>query len=285
MTLHIPFRYDFFTIWGNGLSYKEEILDVLRNEKYLEILRIELKKVNNMKRFVYKLYACDTVPLEHIRAKLTYLFRAKSEIMVVFVKNYNQKETPAGMGAFRNVQCQYINQIKLKIRNKYNPKHPDKDFHILPLDRGVTHEHVIHASDYEEQVDYFLKMLGYENGLYFLHGDCDELPFSLPYYIKRPKSYMFKTRLLEDLRASILNDNNSDNMVKIAETPHYRSLINNSGEYSKYLEKYKYNLLTPDYSWKQFKKLSECSRDEVKRFDRIVVKQEYNYFFHGFTFS
>lgn len=40
-----PFRYEFFTIWGNGLTHKDEILDILRNEDSLEIIRIESRTV------------------------------------------------------------------------------------------------------------------------------------------------------------------------------------------------------------------------------------------------
>ena len=277
-----PFRYDFFTIWGNGLSYTNEILDILRNEDSLEIIRIEKRTVKNMKKFVLDLYGCDTVPIWHLRAKLKYLFRVKSEILVVFVKNYNPQEIPAGQGAFRKVQCQYINQIKIRIRNQYNPRHADKNFQIKPLDKGVSHEHVIHASDYEEQVDYFLKMLGYKNGIHYLHGDNAKLPFKKPYYLKTPGTYTYKTIMIEKLRASILADSDSTGVVhlmkKIPETPHYRSLNQGTDDYRKYLDKFKYTLLTPDYSWEDFKKLNELDIDRIKSFDRIIVKRESGYY-------
>jgi len=276
-----PFRYDFFTIWGNGLTHKDEILDILRNEDSLKIIWIESRTVKNMKKFVFDLYECDIVPVEHLRAKLKYLFLVKPEAMVVFVKNYNPQEMPAGQGAFRKVQCQYINQIKIKIRNQYNPKHHDNNFQIKPLNEGVTHEHVIHASDYEEQVDYFLKMLGHKNGIHYLHGDNDKLPFEKPYYLKTPETYIYKTIMIEKLRASILDD--SDNrgiihqMTRISETPHYHSLNQGTDDYRKYLKKFKYTKLTPDYSWKNFNKLNELDVNQIKNFDRVIVKNEFDY--------
>lgn len=277
-----PFRYDFFTIWGNALTHKDEILDILRNEDSLKIIRIESRTVKNMKKFIFDLYRCDTVPIEHLRAKLKYLFLVKPEIMVVFVKNYNPQEMQAGQGAFRKVQCQYINQIKIRIRNQYNPRHPDKKFQIKPLNKGVSHEHVIHASDYEEQVDYFLKMLGHKNGIQYLHGDSENLPFQKPYYLKRPETYTYKTIMIEELRASILDDSDGKGVIhhtrKISETPHYHSLNQRTDDYKKYLEKYKYTLLTPDYSWEGFKKLNELDLDQIKKFDRIIVKRESDYY-------
>jgi len=280
--LHRRYRYDFFTIWGNGLSHKDEILDILRNEDSLKIIRIVSRTAKNMQKFVFDLYGCDTVPIWHLRAKLKYLFLVKPEIMVVFVKNYNPQEMPVGMGEFRKVQCQYINQIKIRIRNQYNPRHPDKKFQIKPLDEGVSHEHVIHASDYEDQVDYFLKMLGHKNGIHYLHGDNENLPFEKPYYLKTPESYIYKTIMIEKLRASILDD--SDNrsiihkMTKISETPHYLSLNQGTDDYRNYLEKFKYTLLTPDYSWENFNRLNELNVNQIKRFDRIIVKSESDYY-------
>ncbi len=280
--IHRRFRYDFFTIWGNGLPHKDEILDILRNEDSLKIIRIELRTVKNMKKFIFDLYRCDTVPIWHLRAKLKYLFLVKPEVLLVFVKNYNPQEKPSGQGAFRKVQCQYINQIKIRIRNQYNPKHPDNNFQIKPLNKGVSHEHVIHTSDYEEQVDYFLKMLGYKDGIHYFHGDGDRLPFEKPYYLKTPETYIYKTIMIEKLRASILDDSDGKGVIhrlrKISETPHYRSLNQGPADYRNYLENFKYTLLTVDYSWDKFKKLNELNINQIKQFGRIIVKKEPGYF-------
>ena len=277
-----PFRYDFFTIWGNGLTHKDDILDILRKEDSLKIIRIESRTVKTMKKFIFDLYRCDTVPIWHLRAKLKYLFLVKPEILVVFVKNYNPQEMPAGQGEFRKVQCQYINQIKIRIRNQYNPRHPDKTFQIKPLNKGVSHEHVIHASDYEEQVDYFLKMLGHKNGIRYLHGDGDRLPFEKPYYLKTPETYTYKTIMIETLRASILDDSAGKGLIqhtkKISETPHYRSLNQGTNDYRNYLNNFKYKNLTQDYSWDNFMKLNELDIYKIKTLDRIIVKRESDYY-------
>jgi len=277
-----PYRYDFFTIWGNGLQHAEEILSILRSEKDLEIIRIEFLKVKNMKKFVFDLYACDTFPIEHLRAKLKYLFKVRPEVLIIFVRNYNPLEKPAGAGAFRKVQCQYIIQIKTNIRNQFNPRHPDKDFQILPLGKGISHEHVIHASDYESQVDYFLKMFGHKNGIHYLHGDGDHLPFDKPYYLKLPKSYVYKTIPIEELRASILDDSGSNGVAhqikKVSETPHYQSLKLGTDDYNRYLEKFRYTLLTADYSFDKLKSLDELATDKIRYSDRILVTAESNYY-------
>ena len=280
--LNSPFRYDFFIIWENGLSHKDEILDILRNENDLEIIRIELRTVKNMKKFVFNLYGCDTVPIRHLYVKLKYLFHVQPEIMAVFVKNCNPQEIPAGTGNFRKVQCENINQIKIKIRNQYNPRHPDSNFQIEPLDKGVSHEHVIHASDYEEQVDYFLKMLDHKNGINYLHGDNETLPFKKPYYLETPETYIYKTIRIDKLRASILDESNDGSIdqkiTNIAKTPHYLSLSQGTIDYKNYLDRFKYTLLTQDYSWDKFRRLNELNINLIKKFDRIIVKRELDYY-------
>ena len=117
-----PFRYDFFTIWGNAFEYADEILQILRQEEYLEIIRIESLRVEDITKFVFDLYACDTVPIKHLRAKLRYLFEVPPEILTVFVRNLAPEEAPAGKGAFRKVQCQYINRLKWGMREIFNPR-------------------------------------------------------------------------------------------------------------------------------------------------------------------
>jgi hypothetical protein len=219
--LHRRYRYDFFTIWGNGLKHVQDILSIIRKEPNIEIIRIKSYKIRGMKKFVFKLYGCDPVPVEHLRSKLAYLLKVPNEFVIVFVKNMDPQENYQGDGRFRHIQCNYVNDIKWRIRELYNPKK-----------EGLrTEEHVIHASDYEEQVDYLLKMLGHKNGLMFLHGDGDGLPFSKPYHLKKPDSFTFRTIKLKDLRANILcgSPENSNiplkKTVKIGETPHFLSLI------------------------------------------------------------
>ena len=78
-----------------------------------------------MKDFVYDLYKCDSVPIEHLEKKINYLCNAKPEVLIIFVKNTNPKEKFIGIDKFRKIQCIYINEIKIKIRNQFNPKHSD----------------------------------------------------------------------------------------------------------------------------------------------------------------
>ena len=266
--IHRRSRYDFFTIWGNGLAHADSILDILRSEDCLEIISIEARRVKDMKRFVFDLYACDTVPDSHLRAKLTYLFNARSEVIIVFVRNLAPEETYVGSGAFRHIQCLRINRIKRRIRELYNPR----------ANNVRTEEHVIHASDYEEQVDYVLKLLGYEKGIRYLADESCSLPFRKPHHIPSPQVYTFKTLALEQLRAAVLEGTGArqvrTSLVAIHQTPHYRALQGDPHIYTDYLERFRYTLLKDDYSWEKFARASQLSETQIRAFDPIIVTPE-----------
>jgi len=106
--LKIPYNYAFFVIWENGFKDKDQIIKYLRNEKGIEIIRIEKLVVDNIKEFVLNLYACDSVPLKHLFQKIKYLYKLRPEVLTIFVKNYNYQESVIGEGNFRKTQCKYI---------------------------------------------------------------------------------------------------------------------------------------------------------------------------------
>ena len=50
----IQSRYDFFLIWGHGLKYKDEIVELIANEDNFEIVTMIRHQVENIKTFVKK---------------------------------------------------------------------------------------------------------------------------------------------------------------------------------------------------------------------------------------
>lgn len=259
-------RYDFFIIWGNGLDHTDEILDILRAESTLEILQIEKRHVENMQAFVFQLYACDTVPIEHLRAKLRYLHYVAPEIVLVFVRNLDPQEMPAGAGPFRKVQCQNINRIKWDIRERFNPR----------VDGRRSEEHVIHASDYEEQVDYCLKLLGYKGGIHYLVGDGAGLPFHKPHHIARPSAYTYRTVPMGILRASILQQHITGEVsaqsTPIAETPHFRALQDDPQYYIDYVSRFRYTRLKDNHRWERLLALSQLDTAALGNLAPILVQ-------------
>jgi len=235
-----------------------------------------------MKKFVFGMYACDAVPIEHLQVKLRYLFDVPSEVVIIFVKNLFPQEVLVGKGAFRKVQCQYIKRIKIKIRNRYNPRHPDKTFRIPPLERGVTHEHVIHTSDYEEQVDYVLKLLGHSEGIRLLESNDSDLPFCKPYHLPRPKKYTMRNIALEDVRASIRSRKNTQEIrrlpTKIQDTPHYLALCNGEDVYKDYVQNNRYKYPKDDHNWEKLSRMSKYDEMQISAFDPILVARSKGYY-------
>lgn len=276
------YRYDFFSVWSNGIPIIDEILGILREEPYIEIVNIKHHKIKSLKKFMYDYYGIDPVPVQHLHAKLAYLFRLKPEMINIVVRNFNAQEIPVGEGKYRKTQCQYIVNIKKRIRNEYNPKHADPEFHKPPLNKGVSHEHVVHSSDFEEQTDYCLKLLGYKKGISEFDGDDQGLLFEKPWHIQRPKTYSFKTLPMSSLKAKILYTNNLGRtkkaMVPLERTPHYGAFTTDTSLYGIYLHQYRFRYLGSDYTVENLLKMKSLTPAEIKRLPPILVKAINDYY-------
>jgi len=268
------FQYHYFIIWSNGYDHIDQILDLLRKDEAIEILTIRRHQVRNMRKFVFDLYACDYVPVEHLYAKLKYLFKLKPEVINIFVKNYQPAEIIRGDPPFRKKQCLKMVKVKNTVRNRFNPRQADPNFRLAPLDRGVSHEHVIHASDTEAQTDYYLKLLGYEDGIGYLNEDSEGLPFKKPFHLKRPERYVIKNIPVSSLFANILQRHNGKvgtMLVPIVETPHYRAASGEMAVYQKYLNDYRFQYLNDDYHIEKFNQLLQFSSEELEKLPLVFA--------------
>lgn len=266
-----PSRYGFFLVWGHGLPFFESILETIRSTDTLKILKIEIRPVKNMRKFVMDLYGCDPVPVEHLRSKLAYLFKVPPKIGVILIKNQAPREEYFGRGAFRHIQCAHLKEIKEKIRNQHNPR----------INERRTEDHVVHCSDYEEQVDYFLKLLGHPGGIETLSANQETLPFEFPFHIRSPKSYTYRKLPLSSLRAAILVSRGTEvglELREIANTPHFLSLSRKSTDYHDYLLRFRYHQLTDDHSLDRLIQLGEASEETLLNLPPIIVRAQTGFF-------
>jgi len=224
-------RLDYFLIWGNGLQYTRQIMDIIRRHKDLEIIYITKKSVSDIGKFVQDIYACDTVPFKHLIAKTRYLLRTRPEIIFMLVKNNKAQEKLFGQGQFRHIQCQLIKDVKEEIRNKFNPR----------VNGKRTEEHVIHASDYESQVEHVLKVFGLPPIEFYTRQPNPDL--DVPYHITPFDDYLIKEVDIDNLYANILGAG----VVPITETPHYKYLTGDRSTYQTYYERYFGKQLTEDH--------------------------------------
>jgi len=241
-------RYDYFLIWNNGINNTPEIIAEIRNDNNFEIVLIKKIKTNNISNFINNIYSCDTVPLSHLKIKTKYLLKHGNNMIFILIKNLNPHEQIVGQDNFKHIQCLKINNIKKRIRNKFNPKFIDLNKQILPLDKGVSHEHIIHASDYESQVDHVLNVINLNDLNYYKRND--NKPLNIPYYLDVSSMIPYNINI-DSLKANIIDKG----LVKITDTPHYKYLEGNKDIYIKYFYKYFSTYLTSDHFPESFDKL------------------------------
>ncbi len=224
-------RMDYFMIWGHGLQYTNEILDIIRNVEDFKIVAIIKRHVQDIEQFIQDVYACDTVPFEHLVSKTRYLLGTKPEVLFILIENNNTQEKYFGEGAFRHIQCQLIKDVKEVVRNKFNPRANGKR----------TEHHVIHASDYESQVEHVLKVLGLQPLSYFTREPNSEL--DVPYHIEPFDDYEIREIDVNDIVAEITGLG----LVGIKETPHFKYLTGDKKHYIGYHSSYFGTYLTDDH--------------------------------------
>jgi len=151
-------RQDFFIIWPHGLKHVPNMVKTMKGEykdqfSIRNSVRYEIK-LENMETFFDTLYR--TEDNNHIRAKTQHI--------ISYVKN-SSKPAHVHLIEFDNLQpnvktfydgiskkCANVEALKIRFRNSYNPRFPNSQTQILPLDKGVSHDHIIHSSDKGEDI-------------------------------------------------------------------------------------------------------------------------------------
>ena len=242
-------RYDLFIIWGNGLNFIPEIISEIREDKNFKIVRLKYHRFNNTEKFIKNIYKCDSVPIRHLISKTRYLLKSPQIIMSVLVKNYDPKELEMGSGDFRHIQCERINQTKLNIRSKFNPLFKNIKKRINPLPKGVSHEHCIHATDYESQTEYLLKFLDLKNISFYKR--YDDLNLEIPWHLSLGKNNIIKDVNLSELKCSVIDRG----IVPIEDTPHFQYVQGYKNTYIEYVNKNIGEKLQEDHYPESFEKL------------------------------
>ena len=241
------YRYDYFLIWGNGLEYKDEIINILRSKKHLEIIKILNHKPKNIKKLIKVIYSYDYAPFQHLKSKTKYLLSTNPDTVFIFVKNNNVREVTTGEGQFRHLECEYIKSIKEEIRYKFNDRKKDRRIE----------DHVVHASDNELQTDHILKYLDFHEGVDLLKKIPNPL-LSLPHHIGKFDKFILRNIKATQVYCSILTgkkESFSKRLTLIENTPHYAYLWGNEKLYEEYLNRFN-NKLQDFYSISKFKELS-----------------------------
>jgi hypothetical protein len=256
-------RYDFLLIWGHGLQYKKEIIELIAKENNFDIKMILIHKIRNIKKFVKEVYRYDYVPYFHLRGKTKYLMTTPKEVMFIFVKNKNPREIwKLGHGT-GHIESKIIVEYKNIIRDKFNERKDDRR----------TENHVIHASDNEMQVYKILQYLGYKDGIR-LFEKHQNLHVNIPHFIVNFKEYKIKKIYIESIRCNTI-DNYKIKRINIIESPQYKFLLGYEKEYESYIDKYQGTLLRAYYNLEKYKQIFQNFDYLSKGYETeyIVVKK------------
>lgn len=257
-------RLDCIIIWGHGLSYSDDILNMIRDVDDFEITRIIKYKPKKLKRFVNEVYSYDYAPIEHLKSKIKYLNNVKPEVLCIVINNTKPFVDIIGKGSFRHEESLKLKELKTNIRKRFNPYNNGE----------MTHEHVIHATDNAEQTFHILNAIG-ENSI-----DISEKKrlFLIPDFLGKPKRYIIKEIDYSDLFCSQITINNSQlstEVVTIKESVQYKALIGDTTAYTNYITKYLGTGLKCDYTLDKLLSLSEffSYRAEGYKNSFVVVRQ------------
>lgn len=242
-------RYDYFLIWGNGLKYKNQIIDEIRKDHNFQIIKILHHKPKNIKKLVHAIYSYDYAPFWHLKNKTKYLLKTAPDVEFIFVKNLNPQEDYVGEGDFRHIESHTVKLLKEAIRNKYNKRKDDRR----------TEEHVIHASDNQDQTDYILRYLGFNEGLNSLTKEPNKI-IKTKYYIGHFSNFTIKNIEINKVFCNILTgtrDSFYTITVPLEKSPQFSCLSGKTEIYKKYIEDFLGGPLTEDYSVDRFLNLSK----------------------------
>lgn len=257
-------RIDTIIIWGHGIKYLFDILEMI--DKEFQIIRVQKYEVKNMKKFVKEIYSYDYAPYWHLKDKTKYLLKTPKEVVFIFIRNQNPIEEYVGEGKFRHIESLRLKQLKEKIRDRFNP-----------YENGIrTHHHIIHTTDNVKQTDCILKFLGFE-GIKIFYNQIKFI--DVPYYIKNIKTFEIKKINLEKLKANIIIGENWKSFdvksVSIYETPHYLALKENFTIYEKYIKKFLGGPLTEYYNITRYKNLVNNFYYLKNKTDYIIIDKNF----------
>ncbi len=242
------YRYDYLIIWGHGLVYENDILEIIDSFPF-EILHTHRMKPKRIKMLIRAVYSYDYAPFEHLKSKTRYLLSTPAEVLFIFFRNLNPQEYYTGEGAFRHIECAQVKKLKTQIRESFNPR----------IKGALSHHHVVHASDNSLQTHFILKWLGFRQGIYDILPQS--FPFmKLPYHL--PTINLLRIRNIPVDRVWCRNVFGSrwkykTKEIQVSESIQYRALTEDTESYALYLDTFRGTALKDHYSVNRLLKLEK----------------------------
>ena len=250
---NITTMYNSIIVWGHGLEYILDILNTINNSINCTILNIKRGNINNYENFIKNIYKLEMVNSNHIFNKTQYLKSVKNEYFHILIKNYGSNIKEYGEGTFKVWADVNLVNLKWKLREMYNPKF--KDSNLQPsknLSPGISHNHIIHVTDSNEECLNVTKFLLNRKHDEFEDKIINSLFF--PWHIPISKNIQIKKINIDKLTIRLANEHNN---YKLIESPHYKYICNDKIPYINYYSKYMGIYLQDNHTPQQFDKLIE----------------------------
>ena len=245
-------RLDYLVVFPHAVDKLDDVLDILRKYRDLEVLYIKNHEPHDFIQFIEDMYKTDTVPWQHIVGKTKYLHNLGKYVYIILLRNHAPEEVIVGEGEYAHAQCMLINRFKWEVREKLNPV----------IDKERSEHHVIHASDYESQVYKFWEVMDLHPISSILsspNNTLEHVPFHLPAFTK----FEIKEVNIEDLVALQMIVNNDNISLPIKESIYYRYVVGDKQPYTDYWTAFRGERLWDDKSPGAYDKLiDEYKQDE-----------------------
>lgn len=238
------YRYDYILIWGNGLQYEDEILQHIRVHPDFDVIHILSHKPESISIFVKAVYSFDYAPFWHLEGKTQYLLSTAPEVKIIVFRNNNPDEDYLGEGDFRHLESMTVKRFKEKLRDLYNERKNDRR----------SENHVIHATDNQEQTDYLLRYLGYRDGLKTIIKDSNKFIKS-PWHLGNVTEFAVEQVAIDEVKCRIITGGKPQ-ICEVGESPHYPTLAGENDCYEDYVKRYQGVFLKDDHSLKKFMELA-----------------------------
>lgn len=258
-------RFDYIIIWGHGMKYQAQILEMIKNHPGFRIAKILKHEPEGIKSLIKEVYSYDYAPFRHLKGKTKYLLATPKEVMFIFIENLDPQEDYFGKGVYRHIESTTLKKFKGEIRDKFA--------HVI--NGTKSDEHMVHASDNEAQTHFMLQHLGFD-------GILELRDSGLAKKINNNKEITIRTVDINTLYGKIVEYRKSNHKKKvkfdinITQSPHYKFLFGNKKPYIEYTTKLIGTALQDGHCPEKFDKLLKSFNylDGPFRNDYIQVKED-----------
>tara|TARA_Y100000592_G_C5448324_1_gene307314 strand:- start:70 stop:996 length:927 start_codon:yes stop_codon:yes gene_type:complete len=267
-------RLDYFVVWGHGIGYLHEMVDLIDQQDYVDVLYVKKRNISNLKKFIWDIYAEEWphVPKHHTLSKTEFLYHVPKQAALILVMNRNPKvriqdnKNPL----FRMPESETIKNIKNLIRKKYDPNKGGRG--VVQLVPGFNpDQHVVHASDFPEQIQNALNIFDMRDVTYWIkYWNKKYNPKSLT----DPQNVTIKEVSIDNIQMKILNGQGNIYASKIQDSPHYDFVLGNTKRYEDYWATFCGKTLKENHCPSYFKRLCKNLKYLAPPYQNNLIKVE-----------